>query len=419
MERELIAFFLSLQKKDDLQLLQAWILNPSRFLARLLSDRSTGIIHESVLRTTMRPTQFTYYSIYSRWQILVKTTLSREDYPLDYFLSPPFEVCMIGLSLGLEETKADQDISRISIDAISLCCEMVLSQDESEAHSVILDELFTPCHEAVQHLENASHTLSLADIQEKLLNLLSVDTIVVGHSLKLDLQALKLDHTKVLDTSQVFKYEYSGVPPKENNGYFETCIEFESIQPRRPSLDFLCKGAPVKVRRPSDYNPSLAASLGPSHPSPHLNLAAVGLTPGASGGLEGPDRIFVGGLPYCTELQARELLESFGALKGFDLVKIETGNFKGYAFCVYQDVAVTDIACAALNGIKMGDKTLTVRRSLTNVVIPRPSPSGEPVEGLGKMDRRGQSGMNGRKFGGTKWLLCSTLKKFDQGEYGA
>nr|VDD41047.1 unnamed protein product [Brassica oleracea] len=25
------------------------------------------------------------------WQILVKTTLSREDYPLDYFLSPPFE----------------------------------------------------------------------------------------------------------------------------------------------------------------------------------------------------------------------------------------------------------------------------------------------------------------------------------------
>ncbi|KAL0660430.1 hypothetical protein Bca4012_081015 [Brassica carinata] len=158
----------------------------------------------------------------------------------------------IGLSLGLEETKADQDISRISIDAISLCCEMVLSQDESEAHSVrvvainsdfkvILDELFTPCHEAVQHLENASHTLSLADIQEKLLNLLSVDTIVVGHSLKLDLQALKLDHTKVLDTSQVFKYEYSGVPPKENNGYFETCIEFESIQPRRPSLDFLCK----------------------------------------------------------------------------------------------------------------------------------------------------------------------------------
>lgn len=41
----------------------------------------------------------------------------------------------------------------------------------------------------------------------------------------------------------------------------------------------------------------------------------------------------------------------------------ETGNSKGYAFCVYQDLSVTDIACAALNGIKMGDKTLTVRRA--------------------------------------------------------
>nr|GEW86102.1 hypothetical protein [Tanacetum cinerariifolium] len=45
-------------------------------------------------------------------------------------------------------------------------------------------------------------------------------------------------------------------------------------------------GALVKVRRPSDYNLSLVATLGPSQPNPNLNLGAVGLTPG---GLEGPD----------------------------------------------------------------------------------------------------------------------------------
>ncbi|CAN7082427.1 unnamed protein product [Brassica oleracea var. botrytis] len=106
------------------------------------------------------------------WQILVKTTLSREDYPLDYFLSPPFEDWVV---TGIGRNKSGSGYFE-NIDAISLCCEMVLSQDESEAHSVrvvainsdfkvILDELFTPCHEAVQHLENASHTLSLADIQ--------------------------------------------------------------------------------------------------------------------------------------------------------------------------------------------------------------------------------------------------------------
>lgn len=130
----------------------------------------------------------------------------------------------------------------------------------------------------------------------------------------------------------------------------------------------------MKVRRPSDYNPSLAATLGPSHPIPNLNLAAVGLTPGASGALEGPERIFVGGLPYyIPEAQIKELLESLGALKGFDLVKDrETGNSKGYAFCAYQDPSVTDIACAALNGIIMGDKTLTVRRASVGTTLQKP-----------------------------------------------
>ncbi|RWR72346.1 RNA recognition motif domain-containing protein [Cinnamomum micranthum f. kanehirae] len=153
-------------------------------------------------------------------------------------------------------------------------------------------------------------------------------------------------------------------------------VEMRSVEEASNAIaldGIIFEGAPVKVRRPSDYNPSLAAALGPSQPNPSLNLAAVGLTPGSAGGLEGPDRIFVGGLPYYfTEPQVRELLEAFGPLKGFDLVRDrETGNSKGYAFCVYQDLAVTDIACAALNGIKMGDKTLTVRRANQGTTQPK------------------------------------------------
>ncbi|KAK6922738.1 RNA recognition motif domain [Dillenia turbinata] len=154
-------------------------------------------------------------------------------------------------------------------------------------------------------------------------------------------------------------------------------VEMRSVEEASNAMaldGIIFEGAPVKVRRPSDYNPSLAATLGPSQPNPNLNLAAVGLTPGSSGGLEGPDRVFVGGLPYYfTEAQIRELLESFGPLRGFDLVKDrETGNSKGYAFCIYQDLSVTDIACAALNGIKMGDKTLTVRRANQGTTQPKP-----------------------------------------------
>ncbi|CAI8595740.1 unnamed protein product [Vicia faba] len=135
--------------------------------------------------------------------------------------------------------------------------------------------------------------------------------------------------------------------------------------------------APVKVERPTDYNPSLAAALGPSQPNPNLNLRAVGLSPRSAGGLDGPYQIFIGGVPYYfTETQIRELLETFGPFRGFDLAKDrETWNSKGYAFCVYQDISVTDIACAALNGIKMGN--------LVNVVIPRPRPHGELCPGVG------------------------------------
>ncbi|KAI5440363.1 hypothetical protein KIW84_010022 [Lathyrus oleraceus] len=161
-------------------------------------------------------------------------------------------------------------------------------------------------------------------------------------------------------------------------------VEMRSVEEASNAMaldGIIFEGAPVKVRRPTDYNPSLAAALGPSQPNPNLNLGAVGLSPGSAGGLDGPDRIFVGGVPYYfTETQIRELLETFGPLRGFDLVKDrETGNSKGYAFCVYQDLAVTDIACAALNGIKMGDKTLTVRRANQNTNPMQPKPEQESI----------------------------------------
>lgn len=58
----------------------------------------------------------------------------------------------------------------------------------------------------------------------------------------------------------------------------------------------------------------------------------------ASGGADGPDRIFVGGLPYyLSEEQIVDLLSSFGPLRAFDLVKDrDTGNSKGYGFCIYE-----------------------------------------------------------------------------------
>jgi splicing factor U2AF subunit len=60
----------------------------------------------------------------------------------------------------------------------------------------------------------------------------------------------------------------------------------------------------------------------------------------------------------------RELVEAFGPTKSFKLViDPETGNSKGYGFFVYEDHSVTDVACQGLHGMKMGEKTLTVKRA--------------------------------------------------------
>ena len=129
------------------------------------------------------------------------------------------------------------------------------------------------------------------------------------------------------------------------------------------------EGVQVRIRRPNDYNATSAAAFGPSTPSPSLNLDAVGLTRGAGGGgpsggapanaADGPDRIFIGGLPYfMDESSITQLLEAYGPLKALDLIRDRgSGQFKGYGFAVYVDGSITDKACAELNGMNVGDRT--------------------------------------------------------------
>lgn len=138
------------------------------------------------------------------------------------------------------------------------------------------------------------------------------------------------------------------------------------------------EGVTVRVRRPADYNPTAAAPLGPSAPNPNLNLAAIGLdrseanvqsnmsVPQVAGSHDhDPGRIFVGGLPYyLSQAECEELLGTFGAIKSFVLIRDRnTGHSKGYGFVVYEDPNVIDTAIAGLNGMKLADRTLTVRRA--------------------------------------------------------
>ncbi|CAI9109371.1 OLC1v1009182C1 [Oldenlandia corymbosa var. corymbosa] len=146
-------------------------------------------------------------------------------------------------------------------------------------------------------------------------------------------------------------------------------VEMRSVEKASNAMaldGIIFEGGPVKVQRPTDYNPIKSTSIGPTQPNPNLNLVVVGLNLGSAAGLEGPDRLFLGGLPYnVSEAQIIELLESLGTLRGFGLVRDgETWYSKGYAFCVYKDSSDADMACAVLNRTQVGGgKILTVRRA--------------------------------------------------------
>ncbi|KAI9467926.1 hypothetical protein H4R22_002863 [Coemansia sp. RSA 1290] len=114
----------------------------------------------------------------------------------------------------------------------------------------------------------------------------------------------------------------------------------------------------VKIRRPKDYIPP------PGEPEPKppvLNLPGIL----ASTVPDSPDKVYVGGLPtYLNDVQVMELLQAFGELKSFNLVKDSTTQTsRGFAFCEYMDPSMTDIACQGLNGMELGDRRLVVQRA--------------------------------------------------------
>jgi RNA recognition motif-containing protein len=80
-------------------------------------------------------------------------------------------------------------------------------------------------------------------------------------------------------------------------------------------------------------------------------------------------QIFIGGLPYhFDEALCRQLLEPFGELQSFELVRDrERGDSKGYGFAVFNDRNVTETAIVGLNGLNIEGRVLTCRKCVLAV----------------------------------------------------
>ncbi|KAJ9476032.1 Splicing factor, subunit [Pseudozyma hubeiensis] len=135
-------------------------------------------------------------------------------------------------------------------------------------------------------------------------------------------------------------------------------VEFRHPEEATNAMSFdgiVFQAQSLKIRRPKDYT-------GPDI-RPPSNIHVPGVI--STNVPDSPHKIFVGGLPtYLTDDQVIELLQAFGELRAFNLVKdTGTGASKGFAFCEYVDPALTDLACQGLNGMELGDRNLVVQRA--------------------------------------------------------
>ncbi|XP_046854831.1 splicing factor U2AF 50 kDa subunit-like [Xenia sp. Carnegie-2017] len=137
-------------------------------------------------------------------------------------------------------------------------------------------------------------------------------------------------------------------------------LEFRSVEETTQAMAFdgiILQGQSLKIRRPKDYQ-AVPGLMGDDS-MVHVPGVVSTVVP------DSPHKVFIGGLPnYLNEDQVKELLASFGELKAFNLVKDSaTGLSKGYAFCEYVDMSITDVAIQGLNGMQLGEKKLIVQRA--------------------------------------------------------
>jgi len=113
-------------------------------------------------------------------------------------------------------------------------------------------------------------------------------------------------------------------------------------------------GQVLKLRRPKDY--VALPGVESSTYIPGVVSTNVG---------DGPNKVYVGNLPtFLNDDQVKELLQAFGPLKSFNLVKDSlTGFSKGFAFCEFVDASITDTVCKGLHDMAIGDKNLVVQRA--------------------------------------------------------
>ena len=150
------------------------------------------------------------------------------------------------LEIGDKGRKSKSAIQ--GLDVYALDCEMVLTTDDKYSlarisvldwnGTTIVDKYVKPDLEIKDYFTQysgitPSHlkgiTFTLSDVQSQLLSLLTPSTILLGHSLESDLNALKLTHPFIIDTSLLYPHP-RGLPLRSSLKYLSNRYLKREIQ---------------------------------------------------------------------------------------------------------------------------------------------------------------------------------------------
>lgn len=188
----------------------------NHFINRLLSKREKKLRHDE-----LSSQKITINNL-----LMSLSDLIEHDYPIHPNLLDE-SACQVETDEEnyVDTKKFDHDGSHV----FALDCEMCLSEKGYVLTrvsivdfdgTIVYDQLVKPSMPITDYLTKysgiteeklTSVTTTFEDVQREILNIISEDDVLVGHSLENDLNALKIRHPKIVDTSVI--YEHRAGPP--------------------------------------------------------------------------------------------------------------------------------------------------------------------------------------------------------------